>query len=341
MLLYLSQEIALPSARLRLIEPAAFLGPGFRPQLRACVDDAGVRRVSTEPSAPGDTVVVQRNFPSPDTLGFVADAHRSGARVVYETDDAFHLLPEDHPKASHRAAAPYIDQALEWVDVVTVSSRGLTQAYAGSRPVCHVPSMLSPRLWTDAVTRPQRADRETVRLGLIGGDNHVIDFLEIAPVLRELMQRHPNLNIVEYGGGARRALEGLPADRLESVARDYDYPTHPGRLARLDLDLAAVPLRDDAFNACISDLKFLELGFLGVPAVFSNVGDYPGVVRESASGRLAATPAEWLEGLEELIVDRQAREAMGQRARAYVLGARMLSAGNNPLRKILNLERFR
>lgn len=336
LLIYLSQQMSLPSARLRLLEPASFLAASYAPLIRSYVDAEGRTLVSDEGWQSGDIVVFQRNFPVPQTLGLIETAKKSGCVLIYETDDAFRLIPDDHPKAFHRAYVPYIEQAMQWFDLITVSSRGLEQEFRRTGKARYMPSMLSPRLWNDATLPAARtASPSEVRIGLVGGEDHAIDFLEIRSVLETIAARHSQVRFIEYGGGAGQALAGIPPERVESHRRNYNYQTHPARLAGMTLDLAAVPLRDDAFNACRSDIKFLEFGFLGVPAVFSPIGEYPEVVRMGGSGLLATTPDEWLEALDQLIVDTDARCAMGARAREHVVRTRLLSTANNPLRECL------
>ena len=87
---------------------------------------------------------------------------------------------------------------------------------------------------------------------------------------------------------------------------------------------------DDAFNACISHLKYLELGFLAVAGVFSNTPSYNTTVLDGETGLLVDNNTEsWVKAIQQLINDQALREKRGSNAQKEVQTNWMLNNPNN------------
>ena len=101
-----------------------------------------------------------------------------------------------------------------------------------------------------------------------------------------------------------------------------DYETYRGLLSRSEISF--MPLRDNAFNRCKSDLKFIEAASCRVTALAS-----PTVYRDSIvdgqTGVLFRDPQELRERLIRLIASPETGRTIGDAARAYVTAERMLA----------------
>jgi glycosyltransferase involved in cell wall biosynthesis len=82
---------------------------------------------------------------------------------------------------------------------------------------------------------------------------------------------------------------------------------------RFDVGLA--PLLDSRFNRAKSDLKILEYGICGIPAVASKVLPYVGAIDHNASGLIAASPKDWIKSIRRLVEDPELRSRLGAAAR--------------------------
>lgn len=64
----------------------------------------------------------------------------------------------------------------------------------------------------------------------------------------------------------------------EGVACEFHLPVpfehYPQKLSELDLDLALVPLEQNLFNECKSNLRLLELGSCGFPIICTDIEPY-------------------------------------------------------------------
>jgi len=125
-----------------------------------------------------------------------------------------------------------------------------------------------------------------------GTKTHDRDFGIVVPVLRELLNKCPDLKIQIVG----------PLSSDLDHPRVVRIPKVPfGEYAKLvkDSHINIAPLEDTPFNQCKSALKAIEAGMMNVPTVASPVGEYKKVNIEGVM--LAKTNQEWMERLEFLL----------------------------------------
>lgn len=324
--LFTDQRVSMPSQTIRVIEPIAFLGP--RVQLDVCTHfgGSGLLTIDTETWKLADIVIIQRNFPSIKTIDLIRKIAFSGKRVVYDADDAIALIPDDHEKAYHKVNVPQINEAAAIANVVVVSTEELSRCFTDARRVLIAPNMLSPRIWNEKVLCPPPRSplSHRVRIALVGGGFHLDDFLSIAPALCRA-QDTGRVDWVTYGDGALSAMHRLKFTVAQHVNLDYNYATHPHRLASLDADIALLPLQDNGVNRCKSDIKFLEFGWLGVTCVASQLPPYAIVNSYGGMGISCSSDAEWSSALVSMIENPDVRNKLGSAAQGYVRKMRTLN----------------
>jgi SAM-dependent methyltransferase len=141
--------------------------------------------------------------------------------------------------------------------------------------------------------------------------------------------------------GALNAVAALAGDRLhfrivadsglfESLRTPHksfvprcDYETYQSLLARSEVSF--MPLRDNAFNRCKSDLKFIEAAAHRVTALASPVV-YADSIEDGRTGLLFHDAAELQKRLLHLIADPAQGRAIADAARAMVARKRMLAS---------------
>ena len=101
-----------------------------------------------------------------------------------------------------------------------------------------------------------------------------------------------------------------------------DYPTYNDILGRCEISF--MPLADNGFNRAKSDLKFIEAGSHRVVSLASSVV-YGDSIVDGQTGYLFRDPQELRTRLMRLIVMPELAKAVGDRARDYVAGERMLA----------------
>jgi hypothetical protein len=307
---------------MRLLEPLSMqrnirkliLGSGYTPDGRYFVN----------PTAWHDAqvVVVHRNFPSAATMPLIRKISESGVRLIYETDDAFQLLSDDHPKAFHRASAPYINETAHLADVVVVATQELASLYSDCESVVVLPNMLSPRIWGKAAQPALDDSARHLRVALVGGMDHFADF----SILRTLVQQAKFIDWVCYGDGAIKAIESFGAQPALTIPSNFHYESHPTRLRSLAADIAVCPLLDTAFNRCKSDIKFIEFGYLGVPIVASSLPGYTKTINNGHNGYLCSDESSWLACFESIFERRSEVSCSGETAQEQIIKERMLNS---------------
>jgi SAM-dependent methyltransferase len=100
------------------------------------------------------------------------------------------------------------------------------------------------------------------------------------------------------------------------------YETYQDLLAGSELSF--MPLRDNAFNRCKSDLKFIEAAAARVAALASRVV-YGGSIEDGRTGFLFRDAADLQKRLLHLLADPAQARAVGDAARAMVARERMLA----------------
>lgn len=314
-------DIRFPCPSIRVLSPARALGEDVR-LLPACVVvDGGVRE---DPGAltAADVVLVQRGFPRKSTVQVLAAIVASGKPIIFEIDDALNILPAHHNKPIYKSdVGPAIERFCRQASLVTVSTPMLASFYSRfAKRVTVVPNYLDPDLWNDSLPVP--AEHDLVRIGFVGSANHGKDFATLVPLLREMLERFPNVEVVSYGG-VTCEFAGDP--RFSVIPPDYLYEQHPRRLAAVGIDIAVAPLVGSRFNRCKSNIKFLEFGFLGIPGVYADLEPYRSSVVHGETGFLCGEDTgSWRHALTSLIEVPGLRHRIGGKARAVVRGSWML-----------------
>ena len=258
-------------------------------------------------------IFVTLALPFPQVLDTVRRVNARGGLTVLDVDDDYWNVHPENPAAevwTHQKQTLLAEIARE-VQLITATTPEMA---AVMRPmnsnVAILPNMLPDQHWIgrSAASNPDTAG---VVLGWAGSGGHRPDVRMVSPFLTELLNEFDDLEI-ELAGAKPDWI--LPHARIHmpEFVRIEDYPT---RLSRFDIGIA--PLLENQFNRLKSDLKFLEYGILGIPAVYSKSPSYERSVKHGKSGFLAAKRKDWLRHLRALIRDADLRAEIGGEARKF------------------------
>ncbi len=146
----------------------------------------------------------------------------------------------------------------------------------------------------------------------------------------EWPQYLPALNAVAALAGERLHFR-IVADRgfydaLETPHKHFtplcDYDTYQDLLAQSEI--CFMPLNDNPFNRCKSDLKFIEAASFRVAALASPTV-YSDSIVDGHTGMIFRTPQELQQRLFRLLANPDMARAMADAARAEIIGKRMLA----------------
>lgn len=285
-----------------------------------------------------DIVIAQRQY-HPDMIGLLKQVKAAGKKVYYEVDDNFdRVMPTSpvygvyHPGHNARvstkkslqldnsqSALANIKRTLEVCDGATVSTPDLAEYYSRYQPnIRVVPNAIdfSIRDWT---TNPDNKPEDTIVIGYTFGSTHWEDAQILEKPMRAVLDKYPNVKFGLYCDPvmARGLMEEwcLDPSQVHFVA-PRSFEDYPEGIGHFDIGLA--PLKQTAFNAAKSNLKFLEQAAKKIPVVASVSAPYSTTILPGETGQLCSTASDWTDALFELVENESKRKAMGQAAYDFV-----------------------
>lgn len=188
--------------------------------------------------------------------------------LIFEIDDLLTNIPIDN-RAFHKQykdTKKRMVKGLKYCDRMVVSTQPLKDAFQSYiDDIRIIPNYLPKSVWGDLHSKRNRSEK--LRVGWAGSIFHKGDLAIISKLVENY---HDAVEWVFFG----MAPEGL--DGKIEFHPGVSLDLYPEKLATLDLDLALVPLEDNAFNAAKSNLRLLEFGILGWPVICSDVYPYRG-----------------------------------------------------------------
>jgi glycosyltransferase involved in cell wall biosynthesis len=233
-----------------------------------------------------------------------------GSPIVLDFDDAIFL-----PNASE---ANRFVGSLKYVRKVATLVRLSNRVIVGNEYLARYARAYNPAVSTipTCVDTDRFVPRSRPRgggplvIGWIGSPTTTPYLSTLCGVLRDVAARHSFVLRVSGAAG--------------SIAFDgVDVRSEPWSLDReVDLfntcDIGVYPLTDDEWSQGKCGFKAIQFMACGVPVVASPVGVNREIIRDGVNGFLAATPAEWVEKLERLLVDADLRARFAEAGRATV-----------------------
>ena len=273
-----------------------------------------------------DLIVIQRLFPSAETLPLYRRILASDRPIIYELDDDFLHIPPMHPRRDAIGCfEPYVLECLTRADAVTVSTAELGRRLAVyNRNIDVLPNALDTALWHSETVQPKRATDGPVVIGFAGTPTHGADLELISEALRRIHGRYEDRVVFRFlGSPPPRGLEA----RCEQRTFEARYSAYAHALAHSDIDIALAPLIDNPFNRCKSDIKWLEYAACGFAGVYSDLPLYRNSVSDGRTGLLVENTAQaWFDAIDRLVRDVVLREQIGKAARTEVMATRTVEA---------------
>jgi len=254
-----------------------------------------------------DVVVFQRPMTElPATL--LERVAASGRRTVFDFDDAIFERVTGRGKFRRLVAL---------ADRVVAGSPYLAAATLAPAKTVVIPTAVDTDRFAARPTRAARGAEVVVGwTGLSGNYRHLV--WGARPIARALERTGARLLVIS---------DAPPPAALRALRPEYvrwSPATEVADLARLDVGV--MPLPDGAYERGKCAYKLIQYMALGRPGVASPVGASCDVVSPGVDGFLPADEAAFEEILVRLIGDPALRRAVGERARARVVGAYSLRA---------------
>lgn len=295
-----------------------------------------------------DPALVQAEMMASDIIVFhradTAEHHRVGMlmkklgkKIVFDNDDTFKI---DKNHGYYGVAKEKFDENVIMKnnvinnfiinsDLVTCSTEFLAKEYREINPnVVVIPNCVNPDDWDE----PLRNEGDKIRIGVVGSNAYYNDFDIVRPLLKEL-DEDPRVQLVLFGLHSKKTRDAHKIVE-EAHQREYDFwdtlknVEHVGwvdmedyfsTLNELRLDMMLIPRRENYFNKCKSNIKFLESAMLEIPIITNSFEDGPYEKDVDGKNGILVKDNKWMEAIEPLINDKDKRREMGRLAHAYVL----------------------
>jgi glycosyltransferase involved in cell wall biosynthesis len=155
-----------------------------------------------------------------------------------------------------------------------------------------------------------KSNNKMLRIGWAGGDAHGRDLKILENVILEILHKHKNVEFCFFGMRPP-FLEYNP--RIIHHSSWVGIDRYPEELAKLGFDIGVAPLKDNIFNRCKSNLRWLEYSALGIPTVASNVQPFKETLAKHPDSILIAdSEQDWVNALDSLITKENKRKSLGK-----------------------------
>lgn len=175
-----------------------------------------------------------------------------------------------------------------------------------------------------------------VKMVWSGGSSHYRDLWEILPVLKEVMNKHPNTQMHFVGQCFQGILKQLPSDRV--FFHPWLHPHgHGYRMCLGGFDIALCPIMQTNFNEHKSSIKFYEYAGANICTLARNMTPYKEDIVDGQTGYLYNDNTELLSKLENMINDPIKRVSIANAGREWVMRNRSTSQITSEWLKILSV----
>lgn len=166
-----------------------------------------------------------------------------------------------------------------------------------------------------------------VRIGWIAGRAHFNDLMMVAPALRQVLEKNPEVTLCLVNSALQQSCHALgipyPFEGLANVHyadRSVPINRYAAFAASFGFDIGIAPLVDCNFNRSKSNLRWLEYSAMGIPTVATDISHFNQTIKHGIDGFLVKDNdlKRWATTLTTLIEDEDLRTQVGRAAHKRV-----------------------
>jgi len=237
--------------------------------------------------AMADIVFLQRPF---------VDAHLNVAKVAKEHgipvwadwDDNLFAIPETNPHYKSYASpklAENIKQVAALADIVTVPTeplKGIMSKF--SNKVRVIPNALFDELLDESRIS---YDKRRAVIGWRGGQSHNMDLMDARDPIINISHKHKNWAFVFVGYNPFIQMKGI-RDGAMGHFPNMSFKDYMKNLKSIAAPVHIVPLVNDSFNVCKSNIAWLEASTAGSLVIAPDMPEWkrPGIINYSSNKEL-------------------------------------------------------
>lgn len=244
-----------------------------------------------------DAVIFSREFEHHNDIKNIKlianQLHSLGVKIIVDIDDywvlsTFHVLKQQYKIFG---VAEKIIESIKYADLVTTTNTLLAEKISKLNDNVEVlPNAIYPEIYPQFQSNYVPGDK--YRIGYMGGVCHWEDVVLMADGFKQLhadkdLQGRFTIKLFGYND------ESPEYGRFEQVftdrgrGKDYErvYATdvYNYALGYNHLEACIVPLNDNTFNNCKSELKMIEAGFMNKACIVSDIKPYTDLIKNNVN----------------------------------------------------------
>lgn len=238
----------------------------------------------------------------------------SGSRIILDLDDEPFNIDKKNPNYKLlKEKSLEVRKMIEMADHIVVSTEPLKKSVEKvNQKVTVIPNAIDTKIWD---VKKQKRDDGIIRIGWFASGSHMADLPIVSRAMERIIEKYKNVEFYMMGIITADFGKG----RVKHVEGTGGYAEFPQFLADMDLDISIAPNKENQFNDCRSNIKWMEAAMLEVPSVLSNIYPYRTSVEHGKNALIASTEEEWVTHLSFLIENPVERKKMGKEAKREVL----------------------
>ena len=276
-------------------------------------------------------IIVAHRLDDVGKINFIDKMQLDGKKLVVDNDDTT-LIDEMGSLKKFMVYQGLVHSSIKKADLVTCSTEFLKKEYENytDSPVVVLPNCVEPSAYPNS----KHKQHKKVRIGFIGSVMYKEDRGAIQDLIVELSKRE-DVTVVCFGL-IPPMLRKNNKDFYEGMKEDCDFwdtidcewtPFTPiekyiDTINDLDIDIAVMARKDNYFNRCKSNIKYLEMSMLKIPCICQSFKDnqspYDNDIIDGWNGYLAEDEDEFRNRIEELIRFPNVRNRIRRNAFKYV-----------------------
>jgi glycosyltransferase involved in cell wall biosynthesis len=261
------------------------------------------------------SVLIFCRYSGPASRAIIDWARRNRVPVIYHIDDDLLAIPREigqrkfelHNAPERIAAVGFL---LTSADLIYASTEKLRLRLLDYFPGLRI---VSGRIYCSGTVLRRPTPKPSRKVGYMASADHAHNLQMVLPAIESLLERNSHVEFELFGSiPIPPELERF-GDRVTTAPPVANYSMFLQEFSRREWDVGICPLVPIDFNLMKANTKWVEYTSSGAAVVASRGTVYDDCCGDGC-GILAETNDEWLEALDTLVSDDEARIAMIERA---------------------------
>lgn len=251
-------------------------------------------------------------------------------KIIYDFDDAIWLTDKKKETRLEQAlrCRAKVSAICRWSHVISCGNEYLRQHALRFNPnaVLNPTTIDTENVHNQALHNNINRTGERVLIAWTGSHSTLKYLYLLEGVLGDIQQKFAEVDLLVIADNPPEM------DLPRILFRPWSNETEIRDL--LEADIGIMPLPDDEWSKGKCGFKALQYMALEIPAIVSNVGVNPDIIRDGKNGRLCDSDEAWRIALEELITNPAQRKQLGLAGRQTVADRYSVSSNSDNFRSL-------